>query len=68
MNFNDILPYKVLLSLKDLENLGVIKISMAKKLINKGELVAVKIGWKLFIARDEVIRFLNKNIVGGTTK
>jgi len=37
------------------------KIPMMKKLINNGELEAVKIGAKLHITRAELIRYLVKN-------
>ncbi|AGR77168.1 hypothetical protein A7H1H_0864 [Aliarcobacter butzleri 7h1h] len=60
-NYNLLLPNKVLFNLKDIENLGVIKIDMAKKLVYNGVLEVVKIGNKIHISRDELIKYLETN-------
>ena len=62
-NFNNLIPQSILFNLKQIENLGILKISMAKKLILNGELEIVKIGKKIHISRDELIRFLEDNTV-----
>jgi len=63
MRIDDILPQQIMFSLRDLQNLGFMKISTLKKFIKQGDIKAVKIGIKLFILRDEVIRYFNENIV-----
>ncbi|MCT7909432.1 helix-turn-helix domain-containing protein [Arcobacter lacus] len=60
-NYNLLLPNKVLFNLKDIEDLGVIKIDMAKKLVYNGVLEVVKIGNKIHISRDELIKYLETN-------
>ncbi|MFT7004976.1 MAG: putative transcriptional regulator [Sulfurimonas sp.] len=62
-NFEELIPARVLFNLKEVEELGVLKIDMAKKLIYKGKLEVVKIGSKLHISRSEIIRFLEYNLV-----
>ncbi|MCG3692189.1 helix-turn-helix domain-containing protein [Aliarcobacter butzleri] len=60
-NYNLLLPNKVLFNLKEIEDLGVIKIDMAKKLVYNGVLEVVKIGNKIHISRDELIKYLETN-------
>lgn len=62
-NFEELIPNKVLFNLKEVEDLGIIKIDMAKKLISKRELEAVKIGNKLHISKSEIIRYLKSNLI-----
>ena len=57
----ELLPKKVSFSLKELEELGFVKITTAKKLINEKKLKAFKVGIKYFVLRDEVVNFVNKN-------
>ena len=61
MYYEQLLPQQVLFSLKDLQDIGVLKVSTAKKLINEDKLTATKIGVKLFIPRPEIIRYLDVN-------
>ncbi|MDN5046053.1 DNA-binding protein [Aliarcobacter butzleri] len=60
-NYNLLLPNKILFNLKEIEDLGVIKIDMAKKLVYKGYLEVVRIGNKIHISRDELIKYLETN-------
>ncbi|MPL68678.1 hypothetical protein SDC9_14406 [bioreactor metagenome] len=60
-NYNLLLPNKILFNLKEIENLGVIKTDMAKKLVYNGCLEVVKIGNKIHISRDELIKYLETN-------
>ncbi len=45
-NYDLLLPAKVLFNLKEIEQIGVIKTDMAKKLVYNGFLEVVKIGKK----------------------
>ena len=64
VNYNSLLPSKILFSLKEIEDLGVIKTDMAKKLIYSGFLEVVKIVNKIHISREELIRYLKENGIG----
>jgi len=57
------LPKQIMFSLRDLQNIGFMKVSTLKKFINQGDINAVKVGAKFFILRDEVIRYFDENIV-----
>ncbi|MDN5128048.1 DNA-binding protein [Aliarcobacter butzleri] len=61
VNYNSLLPSKILFSLKEIEDLGVIKTDMAKKLVYSSFLEVVKIGNKIHISREELIRYLKEN-------
>lgn len=59
--FDNLLPQKVLFSLKELENLGVAKVCTLKKFIYAGEITGVtKVGNKLFLNRTLVCQLLKK--------
>ncbi|MDD2357801.1 MAG: DNA-binding protein [Thiovulaceae bacterium] len=60
-DFEKLIPSGVLFSLKDVENMGIIKVNMAKKLIAKRMIEYVKIGSKLHISRGELLRYLEEN-------
>lgn len=63
-NFEDLIPsHKILLSIKDLDQYGIIKSSMCKKLIYKGELETIKIGSKNHFSRAEIIRYLKSRTI-----
>lgn len=57
-NYDNLIPKKVLFNLKQIEDMGLIKVPMIKKLIFKGEVEVVKIGNKLHLSRTELIRYL----------
>ena len=61
IDYNLIIPNKILFNLKEIEEIGLIKTDMAKKLVYNGYLEVVKIGNKLHISRTELIRYLEKN-------
>ena len=60
-NYDLLLPPKVLFNLKEIEEIGLIKTDMAKKLVYKGFLEIVKIGNKIHISREELSRYLELN-------
>ena len=62
-NYQDIIPNKVLFNLRDIDDLGIIKMDMAKKLISKGVLETVRIGAKLHVSRTVLINYLESNTV-----
>ena len=65
-NYNEQIPQGVLFNLRQVEDMNIIKMDMAKKLISNGALEVVKIGAKLHIARTELIRYLEDNTVPKT--
>ena len=62
-NYNKLIPQGILFNLKQIEAMNLIKVDMAKKLISKNELEFVKIGNKIHISRDELIRYLEANTI-----
>lgn len=54
---------KILLSIKDIDNLGIIKSDMCKKLIFHRQIEITKIGKKNNISRSEIIRYLKYNTI-----
>ncbi len=61
--YDMLIPQGVLFNLKEIEDMKIIKIDMAKKLIYNNELEIVKIGKKIHISRTELIRFLVVNTI-----
>lgn len=63
-NFEELIPNdKILFSIKDIDDLGLIKSDFCKKLIYSHQLEIVKLGSKNFISRTELIRYLNSRII-----
>lgn len=63
-NYDELIPKdKVLFSIKEINDLGIIKSDMSKKLLYKNEIEVVKIGTKNFISRSELIRYLGERTV-----
>jgi hypothetical protein len=62
-NFEELIPKKVLFSIKEIAELGIIKSDMCKKLIYNRKLESVKLGTKNFITRTELIRYLKSRTV-----
>jgi hypothetical protein len=60
-NYEDLLPQKVLFNLREIESLGIIKISTIKKILANGQIAYTRIGNKLHVARSELIRYLEVN-------
>ncbi len=65
-NYNELIPKGVIFSLVQIDEMKLIKIDMAKKLINLGKLEVVRIGKKLHIPRTELIRYLEENTTAKT--
>jgi len=65
-DYNDLIPQGILFNLREIEDMNMIKIEMAKKLIQKRMLEVVKIGNKLHVSRTELIRFLEQNTILAT--
>ena len=61
IDYNLIIPNRILFNLKEIEEIGLIKTDMAKKLVYNGYLEVVKIGNKLHISREELINYLESN-------
>jgi hypothetical protein len=62
-DYDKLIPKGVIFNLKQIEEMGIIKIDMAKKLIYKGHIEVVKIGSKLHLSRTELIRYLESNTI-----
>ena len=61
--YDKLLNQGVLFNLKEIEEMKILKVDMAKKLIYNDELEVVKIGKKIHISRTELIRFLVVNTI-----
>ena len=59
----DLIPKKISFSLKELEELGFIKIPTAKKLIRLNQLKSFKIGVKHFVLREAVLEYIKDNTI-----
>ncbi len=62
-NFEELIPKKVLFSIKEIADLGIIKSDLCKKLIYNRQIEVVKLGNKNFITRTELIRYLKSRTV-----
>lgn len=62
-NFEELIPKKVLFSIKEIADLGIIKSDMCKKLIYNREIEIIKLGSKNFVSRTELIRYLQANTI-----
>ena len=62
-DYEQLLPHKVIFNLKEIQEVGIIKIDMAKKLISNNEIEFVKIGNKIHISRTVLIRYLVENTI-----
>ncbi|MDY4829695.1 MAG: DNA-binding protein [Campylobacter sp.] len=60
-NYDELLPKGILFSIKEIDEMGLIKSDMLKKLIYNREIEVVKVGTKNFISRSVLILFLKKN-------
>lgn len=66
-NFDQLIPNAILFNLREIEEMGLIKICMTKKLIANKELEIVKIGNKLHLSRVELLRYLEANTIGAAS-
>jgi len=62
-NYDNLIPQGILFNLRQIEDMNIMKVNMAKKLIFKNQLEVVKIGNKFHISRTEFIRYLEENTV-----
>lgn len=62
-NFDELIPNAILFNLRQIEELGLIKVDMAKKLIAKRALEIVKIGNKIHISRAVLLKFIESNTI-----
>jgi len=62
-DYDKLIPRGVIFNLKEIEEMNIIKVDMAKKLIYKGKLEVVKIGSKLHLSRTELICYLERNTI-----
>lgn len=60
-DYEQLIPNKVLFPLSEIQDIGILKTSTAKKMITKGLLEVVRIGNKQHISRSELIRYLENN-------
>ena len=60
-NYDELLPKGILFSIKEIDDMGLIKSDMLKKLIYNREIEVVKVGTKNFISRSVLIIFKKKN-------
>ncbi len=58
----ELLPRRISFSLKELDELGFIKVTTAKKLIKLKKLRSFKVGVKHFILRDDVLNYIEDNL------
>ena len=60
-NYDELLPKGILFSIKEIDDMGLSKSDLLKKLIYNREIEVVKVGTKNFISRSVLILFLKKN-------
>ena len=60
-NYDELLPQGILFSIQEIDEMGLIKSDMLKKLIYNREIEVVKVGTKNFISRSVLVLFLKKN-------
>ncbi len=62
--YESMLPnLRLMYSLREIEEMGLIKVSMLKKLLSQQLIESIKIGSKHFITRVEILRYLVDNTV-----
>lgn len=62
-DFNTLLPDGILFNIRQIENMGLIKSDMLKKMILNREIEVIKIGKKNHISRTTLISYLQENII-----
>jgi hypothetical protein len=63
-SYEELIPKNaILFNLRQVEEMGLIKVDMAKKLIAKRKLEIVKVGSKIHISRLEIVRYLKENTI-----
>ena len=67
-NFEALLPQGILFSIKDIDEMNLIKSDMLKKIIYNREIEVVKIGKKNFVSKQALIAYLEANTVPTESK
>lgn len=62
-DYNELIPNGILFSIKEIDDMNLIKSDMLKKLIYKREIEVVKLGKKNFISRVALVAFLEANTI-----
>ncbi|MDX9901042.1 MAG: DNA-binding protein [Aliarcobacter sp.] len=62
-DYNELIPNGILFSIKEIDDMNLIKSDMLKKLIYKREIEVVKLGKKNFISKISLIAFLEANTI-----
>jgi hypothetical protein len=62
-DYNLLIPLGILFSIKEIDEMNLIKAAMLKKLIYKREIEVVKLGKKNFISRIALVAYLEANTV-----
>lgn len=65
-NFEELLPQGVLFSIKQINDIGLIKSDLLKKLIYSQKIEVTKLNSKNFISRSALIDYLTKNTFKAT--
>ena len=60
-NYDELIPQGILFSIKQIDEMGIIKSDMLKKLLYNREIEVVKIGKKNFISRTVLVNYLEEN-------
>lgn len=66
-DFEKLIPSGILFSIKQINDMNLIKSAMLKKLIYQRAIEVVKVGTKNFISRMALIAFLEANTIAPTT-
>jgi hypothetical protein len=65
-NYDEMIPEGILFSIRQIDEMNLIKSDMLKKLIYNGAIEIVKIGSKNFVSRIALIKFLDANTVAAS--
>lgn len=60
-NFEELLPEGILFSIREINDMGLIKSDLLKKLIYSQKIEVTKLNSKNFISRTALIEYLTKN-------
>lgn len=60
-NFEELLPQGILFSIREINDMGLIKSDLLKKLIYSQKIEVTKLNSKNFISRTALIEYLTKN-------
>ncbi len=62
-DFNELLPQGILFTIRQIDEMGLIKSDMIKKLILNRAIEVIKIGKKNHISRPALISYLESNLI-----